>query len=270
MVLCESNAGDGSRVRRASTRWAAAGLVALVASWIAAPAVAATDGPACSAPKEFVRLNHPLPHVAARLATGAPLKIVALGSSSTFGHGATTPEGSYPSRLQALLRRAHPGQAIEVINRGVNGNETREMLLRFEHDVLAEKPDLVIWQIGTNTLLNDHAMWPVFLDVRAGIRRLRAQGSDVLLLNPQYSPRVLAKPNYEAMNDLVEVTAREMDVDMIDRFAVMRYWSQSLRYPFDVFITPDGLHMNDWAYACLAEVVANTLKQAGPGEMARH
>ena len=227
-------------------------------------------GPTCSAPASLLRLRRPLLHVAARLADGGPLKIVAFGSSSTLGFGASAPEATYPARLQSELRRRHPKNPITVVNRGVNGNETREMMLRFEMDVLAEKPDLVIWQAGTNTLLNGRDMWPVFLDVRAGIRRLRAQGADVLLMNPQYSPRVLARPDHAAMNDLVEVIGRELDVDVFDRFSIMRDWAEAQRYPMDTFITADGLHMNDWAYDCIANLLADTLAEARGSDIAKN
>jgi lysophospholipase L1-like esterase len=265
--------GSGKSVR--STTVAAAVTLFLAAAAIPTATVSVraemlAKGPSCSAPAALLRLQRPLPHVAARLADGGPLKIVAFGSSSTLGFGASTPEMTYPARLQSELRRRHPKNAITVVNRGVNGNETREMMLRFEMDVLDEKPDLVIWQAGTNTLLNGHDMWPVFLDVRSGIRRLRAQGSDVLLMNPQYSPRVLARPGHEAMNDLVEVIGRELEVDVFDRFGIMRNWAEGQRYPMDTFITADGLHMNDWAYDCVANLLADVVGKARVSEIAKN
>jgi len=219
-------------------------------------------GPACSAPPELLRLGRPLQRFGRKMAEGAPVKIVALGSSSTFGFGASTPEGSYPARLEALLRAAHPGQKITVVNRGINGNVTRDEMLRFDPDVLAERPDLVIWQVGTNTLLQGQDMWSVFLDVRAGVRRLDALGADVLLMNLQYSPRVLARTNYPDMLDLIAVAGRETNVDVFDRFGIMKDWAEQQRFGFDVFNTPDGLHMNDWAYDCLARLLSSALERA--------
>ena len=181
---------------------------------------------------------------------------------STYGLGASTPSGTYPARLEAELRAAHPGQSITVVNRGMNGNVTRDEMLRFDRDVLAERPDLVIWQVGTNTLLQGQDMWSVFLDVRAGVRRLDALGADVVLMNLQYSPKVLARLNHRDMLDLVAVAGRETNVDVFDRFAVMKNWSEGQRYGFDVFITPDGLHMNDWGYGCLARLLASALDKA--------
>jgi len=218
--------------------------------------------PICDAPAGLLHLTKPLPHFSKKLAEGAPVRIVALGSSSTFGFGATSPSATYPARLEAELRAAHPGQSITVVNRGMNGNVTRDEMLRFDRDVLAERPDLVIWQVGTNTLLQGQDMWSVFLDVRTGVRRLDALGADVLLMNLQYSPRVLARANHRDMLDLVAVAGRETNVDVFDRFGIMRTWSEGRRYGFDVFVTPDGLHMNDWGYGCLARLLAAALDRA--------
>ena len=87
---------------------------------------------ACSAPAEFARLDHPLRRTAQRLAGGEPLTIVAIGSSSTAGAGASSPAASYPSRLAVELRQRFPGQDITVLNRGVNGEETHDMIARFD------------------------------------------------------------------------------------------------------------------------------------------
>ncbi len=216
----------------------------------------------CSAPPELLRLTRPLPHFTRKIVEGGAIRIVALGSSSTFGLGASSPAGSYPARLEAALRTAYPGRSITVVNRGINGNVTRDEMLRFDRDVLAERPDLVIWQVGTNTLLQGKDMWSVFLDVRAGTRRLNALGADVVLMNLQYSPRVLGRLNHPDMLDLVAVAGRETGVDVFDRFAIMKSWVEQQRYGFDVFVTADGLHMNDWAYDCLAKLMAKALERA--------
>ncbi|KPL50921.1 hypothetical protein ABB55_00675 [Prosthecomicrobium hirschii] len=257
--------------------WRAGGLAAavLVMLGVAVPgvvppaaAVEAGRGPACTAPTELLRTTRPLPHFMRKLTENQPVKIVALGSSSTFGHGATSPAASYPARLEAELRALRPGQEISVVNRGINGNVSRDEMLRFDRDVIAERPDLVIWQVGTNTLLRGQDMWSVFLDVRAGVQRLNALGADVLLMNLQYSPEVLKRANYPDMLDLLAVAGRETRIDVFDRFGIMKSWSERQRYGFDVFITADGLHMNDWSYGCLAKLLALTLNAAAQGATA--
>src|SRR5579883_1944166 len=132
------------------------GLAALIAILLspAGPGAGAALG-RCGIPPELTSLGAPLPRTAARLAAGGPLTIVAFGSSSTEGYGATRPEFSYPSRLAAVLQARFPAVPIRVVNRGVSGEVASQMLARLDRDVLAEKPDLVIWQLGTNAVLHE-------------------------------------------------------------------------------------------------------------------
>ena len=138
---------------------AAALTVALVCAGSGARRNAATSAPAhtCTVSLDAVRLANPLTRVAHRLITGEPITIVAIGSSSTAGAGASSPAASYPSRLAG---RSHgtlfPRQKFTVINRGVNGEEAADMLKRFDAQVVVEKPDLVLWQLGTNSVIRDH------------------------------------------------------------------------------------------------------------------
>ncbi|MBV9262265.1 MAG: hypothetical protein JO205_12940, partial [Pseudolabrys sp.] len=113
---------------------------------------------ACGVPLDIVRLNKPLTHVAHKIASGEPITIVAIGSSSTAGAGASSPAASYPSRLEAELGKLFPRQKITVLNRGVNGEEVGDMLRRFDTAVVAEHPDLVLWQLGTNSVLRERPM----------------------------------------------------------------------------------------------------------------
>ena len=132
----------------------------------AAQAQAAAPAPACAAPAELVRLDNPLRRAGRRIAAGLPLTIVAIGSSSTAGAGASSPAMSYPSRLAAELKALFPRSPVNVINRGVNGETAKDMLARFDGEVLAEKPDVVIWQVGSNSVLRDHPLKPAGARIR--------------------------------------------------------------------------------------------------------
>jgi lysophospholipase L1-like esterase len=236
-----------------------AAIAALVAT-VALPLTASAQTPACNAQLDQVRFVNPLAHVGQKLATGQPIAIVAIGSSSTAGAGASSPTATYPSRLQAELRDRFKNQ-IDVINRGVNGEEVPDMLKRFDQSVIAAKPDLVIWQLGTNSVIRDHKMSDHGALVRAGIEKIRAAGADVILIDPQYAPKVIVKPDASRMVDLIAVIAKEEDVDLYPRFQVMRRWHDA-DLDFKVFVSSDGLHMNDWSYACLAKSLGSAIVEA--------
>jgi acyl-CoA thioesterase-1 len=226
---------------------------AALAGALALPLAARAETPRCDAQLNTVRFANPLTRVGHKLSNGQPITIVAIGSSSTAGAGASSPSASYPSRLQVELRELFPGHAITVINRGVGGEEVPDMLKRFNQAVIAAKPDLVIWQLGTNSVIRNHPVNDHGVLIRAGVEKIRAAGADVVLIDPQFAPKVIVKPEAAHMVELIAVTAKQEDVDLFPRFDVMRHWRDADHIDFQAFVSPDGLHMNDWSYACLAK-----------------
>ena len=180
------------------------------------------------------RFDTPLVRVSRQLAAGRPIKIVALGSSSTYGAGASSRAASYPSRLADELALRLPGHEITVVNRGVGGDEAADMLARLDRDVVAEKPDLVLWQVGTNSLLRDKAVLPHATLLYEGLKRLKAIGADVVLIDPQFAPKVLAKSDHEGMVSLISTAAKAEHVCLFNRFALMRQWHEGDHLPFEI------------------------------------
>jgi len=237
--------------------------VAMLGASLAPGLARAADGTQpCKVQAELVRLANPLPRLAHKFASGAPITIVAIGSSSTAGAGASLPSRSYPSRLQVELSEEFPRQQIKVINRGVNGEEVKDMLRRFDSAVIAEKPDLVLWQLGTNSVLRDHPMVDKGEAIREGVNKIKALGADIVLIDPQFAPKVIAKPDVENTVRLIGVTAKAENVDLFQRFEVMRHWRDDDHLTMEFFVSPDGLHMNDWSYGCLAKSLASAIVEA--------
>jgi lysophospholipase L1-like esterase len=232
------------------------------ASKSARQAVEAARQARCVMPAAETRFDRPLPRIAQRVAQGLPIKIVAVGSSSTEGIGATTSDATYPSRLAAYLADDFPNNDFAVVNRGVSGDTAPGMLARFDNDVFAEKPDLVLWQVGTNSLLSDHPIKPHFSMLQTGLNRLQAAGMDVVLIDPQYAPRVIAKPNAKRMVAMMAQTAKEKSINVFHRFALMRHWREVAGIPFRTFLSSDQLHMNDWSYACVARALGRAISEA--------
>jgi acyl-CoA thioesterase I len=226
------------------------------------PAMAGAEAPACTVPSALNRLDQPLRHVAQHIAAGAPITIVAIGSSSTAGAGASSSAASYPSRLEVELKQRFPHLAIKVLNRGVNGEEVGDMLARFDKAVLAEQPDLVLWQVGTNAILRHHSLSKAESFIREGIEELKANGADVVMIDPQFAPKVTVEPEAGRMVDLVAIVAKAENISVFHRFEVMRHWSEVQQLSFESFLSPDRLHMNDWSYACVAKLLAAAIAEA--------
>ncbi len=235
-------------------------LAALLAGVAPVPAVAQTNPRAEAAvdcpPAPMEAL--PLPASRAALRAGRPLTVVAFGSSSTEGAGASTPGHAYPARLEALLRAALPGRVVRVLNRGVGGQDVGEMLARLDADVLAERPQLVVWQAGANAALR--GMDPgAFRDTLAdGVARLRANGTDVVLMDSQLAPAVLSRPLHPRIAAATRDVAAAWSVPVFSRAGLMRAW-EAAGAPPPVMLHADGLHHNDRGYACVAEALAEAI-----------
>lgn len=204
--------------------------------------------------------DQPVPqliHTATRLAADRPVVVVAVGSSSTRGWLASDPAHSYPALLQALLNQAFPHAAFSVINRGVNGEDAAEEVLRLDTDVLAVHPDLVIWQVGANGALRavDPAVFARL--VSAGIAKLKSN-SDVILMDNQRTARVMAAPENDRIDHVLAMIASEQRVGLFQRSTLMDGWKAQGR-SMQEFTASDGLHMNDLGYRCVAQALSRAI-----------
>jgi acyl-CoA thioesterase I len=259
-IASEAGSPPGQRHQHTLLALVALGLAALV-PLLMAPAGrgAGASLDRCGIPHELTVLGAPLPHTARRLNAGQRLTIVALGSSSTEGVGATAPQFSYPSRLAAVLQARFPNVSIRVVNRGVSGEQTPQMVARIERDVLSEHPDLVIWQLGTNSVLHDVDPAVEIEVARRGIGMMKKAGADVLLMDLQYAPAVLVHPGFREMLHVLSGVARSEDVALFHRFAVMRHWAEDGQMTVPVMLAVDRLHMSDASYDCLAREVGRSI-----------
>lgn len=210
----------------------------------------------CAVPSNLLQSSYGLPRLAERVRRGEPVKIVALGSSSTEGIGASRPEASYPSRLQAELRRLWPNVRVTVVNKGVGGERARQMIARFQRDVIDEKPDLLIWQTGTNSALANGDIESLVEHIDRGIDMAESAGIDVLLMTPQHSPRFEKVRNKKVYLDNIATIAAVNRVPVIRRYEMMKHWLDSGQMTGDEMIDPDGLHLTDRSYLCLGVTAA--------------
>lgn len=239
---------------------------ALLAVAVLAVPVAAdgewSDQGRCNVPDSFIAQSVPLTRTAQRLRDNKPIKIVAIGSSSTEGVGASDPGNAYPARLEEELERLWPQANIAVLNRGVGGERAHQMLARFEKDVFAERPDLVIWQTGTNSALSDDKADEARDIVMTGIARLQSAGIDIILMSPQYAPSFNRRQRNLLHVEAIRSAGRDAGVAVFRRFEIMQYWLASGQMTLDEMLSPDGLHLNDLSYGCVANQMAELIDHA--------
>ena len=134
------------------------------------------------------------------------------------------------------------------------------MMKRLQTAVIDMHPDLVIWQVGTNAVLRNLDPGETAKLVEEGIARIQAAGADVVLIDPQYSPKVNEHAESAGkMMKLLNKVAELRKVGIFPRFAVMKDWHEKQAIPIENFVIADGLHMSDWGYACFAQLLGDDI-----------
>ena len=218
----------------------------------------------CDTRSEWLNLGASLPRLRAQIDRKLPLLLVALGSSSTTGEGASSLSQTYPAQLEFQLKRRFPSADVRVVNHGVRGEGAPQTRQRLQRDAIALAPQLVLWQVGANDAINARA-FPEFDEaLHSGITMLQHAAIDVILVPPQYAPRVIAAPDLPRYMATVEQAARSFGVGYFPRFDILR--EAAARSPDSLrrYVGSDGLHHTDLGYRCLAQQLADAI-QHGAG-----
>jgi acyl-CoA thioesterase I len=202
-----------------------------------------------------------LPHLRAAVAGRTEGLIVTLGSSSTAGVMASDSAHTYPAVLQAQLNKALPAAHFAVINRGIGGQDAPEELARLDTDAIVLRPQLVIWQVGANGAMRHADPIEFHRMVEDGVNRLIKAGIDVVLMDNQRSPKVLAAVEHIVLEDSLRHVAKETGVNMFSRSHLMDAWSEAGAKP-GLFTASDGLHHNDLGYLCVTQTLARQIAAA--------
>jgi lysophospholipase L1-like esterase len=154
---------------------------------------------------------------------------------------------------------------IDVLNRGIGGQEAPAELLRLATDVIQERPSLLIWQVGTNSVWQPESDHPPTLEqtidaVKAGVNEIRGWGeADIILMDPQYAPAMITPAKIDATNAMVAALANTADalkVNLFQRFKLMKAWHEIDNVPIEQLVDPNDpnrLHDSDWATDQLAQ-----------------
>jgi lysophospholipase L1-like esterase len=161
--------------------------------------------------------------------------------------------------MRRELSQLRGSNAIQVINSGRVGETIQGNVARFERDVFSYRPDLVVWQLGTNDVVFGGRLDPQLRGmVLEGVRKLKASGADVILMDLQYTVRVLASDDYSEMEAILEEVARLESVGLFSRFALMRKSIEAGVSP-DALVSWDGLHNTAEGYDCIGRALGRLI-----------
>jgi hypothetical protein len=241
----------------------------MLAGLLAVPA-RAEDAPkdtpkTCEVPAYLLSSESSLPKVAEAVKTGQKLDILVVGSrSSTIN----TPDGTaYPGRLEAVLREKLPTLKVSVNVELQIKKTAEEVAASLSKLVGAKKPTLVIWQTGTVDAMRSIDPDDFRAAVDDGVVALQSAGTDVILMNLQYSPRTETMISATPYLDNMRVVAQQHDVPLFDRFAVMRNWNE--QGDFDLFSASHGPELARRVHDCLGRALSTFVIDAahiGPAQ----
>ncbi len=193
-----------------------------------------------------------------------PLKVVGIGDSTTAGTpGFLSPleappngRGNQESQYSYWMLKLHPNWT--VLNRGVNGQRSDEILRRFPRDVLVEKPDYVIILAGVNDVYQRRTVESVKSNLAAMYTRglsamIRVVAATILPYNTMAQREA---GSIRELNQWVRREARDLKMLFCDTNA-------SVADPADpdrLRASPDGLHPDVSGYRRIGERLAGTIE----------
>ena len=181
----------------------------------------------CPVPERFYTSEPLLTKTTKALTGGREVVIAVLGGASTVGLAAGGPALAWPARLSSVLAARFPSARIKVVNLAVARQTAKGAAERLVRDVLSLKPTLVIWETGTMEAVRGIDVDEFRETVQAGINELRAAGTEVVLMNMQFSRETDAMiqfgPYLIAMRELAEAN----DLPLFRRRGIMRHWAES-------------------------------------------
>jgi hypothetical protein len=225
----------------------------LLAGFLTAASARAEDArQSCDVPAYLLSTESALPKVAAAIKSGHPLDILVVGSrSSTIN---TSDGSAYPGRLQTLLREKLPAVAVNVSVELQIKKTAEEVAAGLVKLVEAKRPTLVIWQTGTYDAMRSIDPDDFRSAVDEGVAALQKAGTDVVLMNLQYSPRTETMISAPPYLDNMRVVAQQHDVPLFDRFAMMRHWNE--QGDFDLFSAAHGIDLAKRVHDCLGRALS--------------
>jgi len=241
-----------------SLKLRSAGLAGVVAAMMVLGVSSGAAAATCRATPDSFRLRSAFTPLRAKLRHHEPVRILAIGSSSTEGVGATSPRKTYPSLLQVKLAASWPVDTV-VSNAGRSGEIATATLGRLLRLLASEKPDLVIWQVGTNDALRGEREDSFRAAVTRGVDAALRSGAEMILMDPQYLTSLADRSRYERFVRIVDEIGADRQVSVMSRYALMRDWAKDAPQELAASLSGDGLHLSDRGYDCLASLLSERL-----------
>src|SRR5215470_5550531 len=222
------------------------------------PSAPPTLSPECRSKRLVGEMfRRPLKALSRAVRANKNVKVLAIGSSSTVGVGASSPAATYVANLETSLEGSLKGMNFDVVGRGMSGEVAEGAADRMKREVEETKPDLVVWQVGTNDAIRHVSIDGFKACLKKALAWLAENRIDAVLIDPQYGAVLTKDEYYERVVTAIAEVARESRVLLVDRFEAMRELHRQHGDRF--YLAADNLHMNDTGHRCMAEQLARSI-----------
>jgi acyl-CoA thioesterase I len=222
------------------------------------PSAPPTLSPECRSKRIVGEMfRRPLKALSRAVRSSKNVKVLAIGSSSTVGVGASSPAATYVANLETTLEGSVKGMNVDVVGRGMSGEVAQGAADRMKREVEETRPDLVVWQVGTNDAIRHVSIESFKACLKKTLAWLAENRIDVVLIDPQYGAVLTKDEYYERVVTAIAEVAREARVLLVDRFEAMRELQRDRGDTF--YLSSDNLHLNDRGHRCMAEQLARAI-----------
>ena len=199
------------------------------------------------------------------------MKILFFGDSITeSGRNLLEPNDlgvGYVKIAAGKLRLLYPDRKIEVVNRGVGGNRTADLLLRVQEDVIGEHPDYIVLQAGVNDVWCRFSLGEVVTpeqfesNYRELVKELKATGAKLILIEPYVLPigdKQRFRPFLNKFNAIIRAIAEEQKLTLIPVDEIFTGVTQDID-PRQ--FSTDGVHPTHRGCRYIADLVIKELRK---------
>jgi hypothetical protein len=212
----------------------------------------------CEAPDAYVEPYFKAPKAARILSTTKSLEILVVSSAPSQTRLGDKLR-AYPIFLETALKERLPNYEIKVSVHSDARKTLREILAALPQVLEKNKPALVVLQTGTVEAIIGVDPDKYERKLESAVEMIRRSGADVILVNPQFSPRTSFITNYDAMNDRIRRVAAYSDTPLFNRYDIMRYWSENSAFDFTA-LKSDGTF--EAVHRCLGRILAEFVSRA--------
>jgi hypothetical protein len=234
---------------------------AIMAALVLTGRAYALDPPSCAVPEPLWSSDNTLRRVSRIAAAQHKLTIAVVGTGSSALVGPDGVNFAYPARLEAILHERLMDLTLKVTVHSKGGETAEAMRKNMKNLLIDEKPQLVVWQVGTVDAMRRVTPEDFRASLDEGVETIQTGRADVILMNMQYSPRTESMIAVGPYVENMRVVAQQRAVPLFDRFGIMHYWSD--HGVFDFYAAGRDNALARQVHECLGRALASLIIAGG-------